>query len=165
MAGAIGYSLYALSKVRDETAIKTEETRTKSRAVDELIRQVEAARAEVEHIRSGPLSDLIVPKAIAVRREGLKDQDGRQLYNFIVWLDLPYARKAEIREVQYVFGDRSFLRNRHMSVEPSNGFAVGYLGWGAMRQVPITVVPSRGEAFSLDFPMFDAMTIVDEPGA
>lgn len=158
MAAAILYGFYKLDEISGEIAAKSAE-------LAELEAQIELLEDEVERIREGPLAELITPKALAVRREGLRDSNNRQIYNYIVWLDLPHARKREIREVRYVFGDRSFLRNRLTSNEPSNGFAVGYLGWGAMTRVPITVVPLQGDDFTIDFPMARARTVVNGGGS
>jgi len=157
MIVAIGYGLYMLTIVDDEIKVKKGE-------LAELEGQIASLQKEIDYIRNGPLSELVTPKAIAIRRPGLKDQQDRQLFNFIVWLDLPYVRKADIQQVQYVFGDSSFLRNRHKSSESSNGFAVGYLGWGAMRSVPITVAPNQGPEFTIEFRMFDELTVVSKQG-
>ena len=150
---AIGYGLYEIKVVNEAIAEKKDE-------LTELRRQIGPIREEIDHIRNGPLSELVTPKAIAILRPGLKDERGRQLFNFIVWLDLPFVRKADIKQVEYVFGDDSFLRNRHTSSESSNGFAVGYLGWGAMPSVPITIVTNQGPNVSLRFRMADETKIV-----
>lgn len=150
---AIGYGLYELKAVDDAITEKKDE-------LTELRRQIGPIKEEIDHIRNGPLSELVTPRAIAILRPGLRDERGRQLFNFIVWLDLPYVRKADINEVEYVFGDESFLRNRHTSSESSNGFAVGYLGWGAMTSVPIKIAQNQGPDVTLRFRMSDEIEFV-----
>jgi hypothetical protein len=152
---AIGYGIYELKAVDDAITKKKAE-------LTELRGQIDPIKEEIDHIRKGPLSELVTPRAIAILRPGLRDESGRQLFNFIVWLDLPYVRKADIKEVEYVFGDESFLRNRHTSSESSNGFAVGYLGWGAMTSVPITIAQNHGPDVTLRFRMSDKIEFVRE---
>ncbi|MDH3845599.1 MAG: hypothetical protein OES69_16795 [Myxococcales bacterium] len=154
MAVAIGYSIHTLNLVRNEVAEKKDKR-------EELKSQIELLRTEIEHIRSGPLAELITPQAIAIRRDDLSGAGDRPRFNFLIWLDLPYARKADIKEVRYEFLDPSFLEKKRVSSEPSSGFAVGYLGWGAMTRVPITVVPKEGEEFIIDFPMHESMQVVN----
>jgi hypothetical protein len=152
---AIGYGLYELKTVNDAITEKKDE-------LIELRGQIDPIKEEIDHIRNAPLSELVTAKAIAILRPGLRDERGRQLFNFIVWLDLPYVRKADIKEVEYVFGDESFLRNRHTSSESSNGFAVGYLGWGAMTLVPITIVQNQGPDVTLRFRMSEEIKFVTD---
>jgi len=152
MVIAIGYSFYMLTVVDDKIEVKKGE-------LAELEEQIVPLKKEIYRIRNSPLSKLIIPKAIAICDPTPSVQ---QLYNIMVWLDLPEVRKAEIQEVQYVFGDSSFLRNRHQSKEPSNGFAIGYLGWGFMTSVPITVIPKKGPEFTIEFRMFDKVVMVCE---
>jgi hypothetical protein len=153
MGAAILYGAVRLSKLREQISKKTA---TLTAIKDEIA----ALNNQIERIRNGPLPDLVTPRAVAILRPGLRDREGRQLFNFMVWLNVPHVRQSEIREVRYFFGDSSFLSNRKTGSEASNGFAVGYLGWGAMTSVPIEVVPNQGPAFRIDFRMHEQMEIV-----
>lgn len=153
MAGAILYGFHSLNRIGNEID-------TKKAKLTDLAAEIKPLREEVERLRDGPLSDLITPKAIKVLRQGLKDQEERQLSNFIFWLELPYARKADIREVRYLFPDPSRLKNLYTSDEPSNGFMVSYLGWGLEPLVQITVVPKESDEFPVQFRALEELQVV-----
>ena len=166
LIAAAGYGLYQSSELRGQVELQ-------EKNLSALESEADALQREVETIRDGSISALInagfiEAKAIAVPTDETTVVGGETLpdYNFIVWLDVPFARKADIREVIYQFPDPSFLEKEQISSEPSNGYAVGYLGWGDLPLVPIKIIPddAGAEAGRIDFPMRSRLRIIRDDG-
>ena len=96
-----------------------------------------------------PLDSLIVPRAMA-NAQG----SGSKNFNFVLWLDVPGFRKSEIKEVQYHLCP-GFIDRDRISREPSSGYAMGYIGWGACPHVLIDVNLTNGQVIKIDFKMID----------
>jgi hypothetical protein len=60
-------------------------------------------------------------------------------------------------EEKYYFEHPSFIDKTKVSTDPSNGFAVSYRGWGALRLVTITVQLNDGTSHSYYFDMVKAL--------
>ncbi|MFI5307204.1 MAG: pYEATS domain-containing protein [Polyangiales bacterium] len=78
---------------------------------------------------------------------------GKKLYEFAVWLDLPPALRARVRQVSYNFDHPTFLVKRHRSTDAASGFRTAYTGWGCLSTVLVEVEYRDGtpsDQFSFD---------------
>jgi MinD-like ATPase involved in chromosome partitioning or flagellar assembly len=101
-----------------------------------------------------------VPMARAIQVSGAKNAKGKQIYDFQCWLDLTrlsQSQRDQIQSVSYAFNDPTIFDKIKVSSQASNGFAVGYRGWGAFHSVPITVTFKDGKKSTLTFDMFTAI--------
>lgn len=96
-----------------------------------------------------PLDSLIIPRAIANAPAA-----GSTNYNFVIWIDVPVFRKYEIKQVQYHLCP-GFIDRDRVSNEPSSGFAMGYIGWGACPNIIINVYLTSGHIIEINFKMID----------
>ena len=120
---SIGYSVMKLQELRAEIELREEV----SAGLEEEIRQLDA---RIDHIRNGPIIELITPRAAAVEVDGVRGwSTGRQLYNVMLWVEMPYHRRSGIRHINYYFDHPSMLMRNRQGSMASNGFAVSYLGW------------------------------------
>jgi len=149
---AVAYSISELQSLNSQV----EQKRLKS---DSLNIKIDELKLTIDKIKNGPISELITPKAIAVRLEGRRAQNGRQLFNFVLWIDLPNYRKSDIQSVKYHFGHSSMLMKERTGKQASNGFAVNYTGWGCLGMVTLTVVLQNQQEVTIDFPMCDEIVI------
>jgi phenylalanyl-tRNA synthetase alpha subunit len=117
----------------------------------------EAAANNREAPLAKALAKVIVPKAKAKTVPGEKTASGKPVYDFQLWLDVPQDRKSEIRSVEYFFDHPTFLNKHFTSSDSSNGFAVNYRGWGALRLVVVTVNLREGAPLTLYFDMLKAL--------
>ncbi len=102
----------------------------------------------------------VVPKASATPVRGVRTANGDQVYDFQCWLDLsgvPDTQKQRIESVSYEFNDPTMHNKRQTSSDPSNGYAVGYRGWGAFHLVPITIKFKDGKELTIYLDMFKAI--------
>jgi hypothetical protein len=106
--------------------------------------------AEVQRLR-GPLVKLVQLKSSSESLPGVRDPQGRQIYDFAIWLDLPDFRKVEINEVHYHFGHPSALKQDRVGRLPANGFSISYRGWGCFRQISVTFKLKDGSSFQQQF--------------
>ena len=158
---AIVYGFWDIQRLQSEIEVK-------QAALDSTKQASELVRQAINRIENSTLAELIEVKSIAIARDDLigannpSTGEPYQLYNFVIWLDLPHGRKADIEEVEYNFNNSSFLNRTPTSTEKSNGFAHGYLGWGLLPIVPITVKPNNGEQpFVINFPMSSVTTLLN----
>ncbi len=98
--------------------------------------------------RFNPLSSLIIP------RGSVSSNKGSDKSNFMLWLDMPSFRKAEIQEVQYKLCP-GFVDRLRISEEPSSSFAIGYLGWGYCPTIDISVILKTGDTIEKVFSFED----------
>jgi len=160
MLAALSYGAYQVRVLDTDYQLKSDSLAVLSDLADSL-------RREVDHIRQGPLNSLITPKVLAVPAQRVQcpkewDGYGRDAnglcrgYGFLLWLDIPYARREDIRGVDYHFDGLTTSPVRR-GTEPSNGFLVGWLGWWPWPTIPIVVEPKVGQKFTIDFPMEQTM--------
>ena len=138
VAAAFIYSYSGLNNLQADIEAK----QAKRDDLDAAIRELEDER---DFLKTGPLSELVRVDALAVKLDGRRDPQGRQLYDFSLWLDVPNNRKQDIREVRYrrLAGER--LQDVLVGTEPSNGFRRSYLGWGCFDKVDVVIVKTTGE--------------------
>jgi hypothetical protein len=146
--GTLAFSYAGLRAL--EADIKAREAQRE--VLDIRIAELES---EIDRLKNAPLTELAEVGALAVELEGRKDPDGRQLFTFSYWLEVPNNRKRDIRRVEYRrrFGER--LQDVMIGTEPSNGFGVSYLGWGCFRTVDVTIVEKTGQKGTLTFDQCD----------
>ncbi len=110
--------------------------------------------AVVEQLRvqqSEPIEQLIVPRAIKV------PITGTNLFDFLVWIDVPTFRSKEIQQVEYTWLCSGFIDKVHIGKEPSLGFAFGYRGWGVCPQIAIKVKLKDGKDIDVSFPIMQQL--------
>ncbi|MBN1479328.1 hypothetical protein JXA70_03555 [candidate division KSB1 bacterium] len=126
---------------------------------DSLDTMVKSLEDSVDSIKHGPIADLVKPKALAITLPGQRDPENRQLYNFIVWIEVPHVRKSEISSVAYLFDYFTMLKKERIGREPGNGFAVNYTGWGCLETITLTIKLKNGTQTTVDFAMCDNLVI------
>ena len=94
-----------------------------------------------------PIDSLIVPRAIKV------PITNTNLYDWLIWIDVPSFRRKEIKNVVYKWPCTGFIDSVHVGKEASLGFAFGYRGWGSCPNILINVALVNGEAIKIKFPM------------
>ncbi len=158
VAFSIGYSLVKLQELRAEIGQKMEV----SAGLESEIRMLDE---RIDQIRNGPITELITPRAAAVEVEGLRDWiTGRQLYNIMLWVEMPYYRRSGIRYINYNFDHPSKLMRDRQGRVASNGFAVSYLGWGCLEVVELTIVQADRSEAVYHFPLCDIVEMPEQKG-
>jgi hypothetical protein len=106
--------------------------------------------------KTTPIEFAVTPRADAVHT-GEYFNDGKPKRYYSLWLDIPASRKDEIESVGYFFNHPSF-RDKHMTGDPATpGFKVGYIGWGCMKRLVITLKLKNGQRKELDFNMCESI--------
>lgn len=150
--GELRAEIQALQSWRD---VAVENAKEKSRAYGEILD--EAAKLEG--------GSLAVRTAVAqapieaVARPGASAVELRQaeLYDFKLWLEIPPQRRAEVERVSYYFAHPSFASKVKSSSDAAENYEVGYRGWGALREVIITIEGRDGRVAKLAFDMAEAI--------
>lgn len=93
----------------------------------------------------------IVAQAKAVKLDGITDQNGNQIYDFSIWLQVPVMLRDKITNVEYFLDHPSMLRKIRQSAEVSNGYSVSYRGWGCLTDIDIKVHLNDGEIYKIAF--------------
>jgi len=99
----------------------------------------------------------IQPHAGAVEIPGIKDPQGRQVYDFTLWITSSQVTLNRISKVSYQFGNDTFLLKTRESEDNTNGFLVSYRGWGCLTVVKLTVLYNNGESETVFFNMCEAL--------
>jgi hypothetical protein len=75
-------------------------------------------------------------------------------YAFSISLQVPPNKVGEIQRVDYRFNHKSFGdHNTATSMDASNGFHVGYRGWGCLTSVTANVILLRGDPITMNIDM------------
>jgi cell division protein FtsB len=150
---AMAYGYHELSVLPEQIQARTQKKADLNRSIDCL-------NSEIHKLENAPVRDLVTPRAIEVELTNQRDPQGLQLYNYTLWLDMPASRKKDISRVKYFFDDKSMRLKTHLGTQPSNSFAVSYLGWGCFSDVVVTI-DSPGQLFP---PIhFDMCTAIEQP--
>lgn len=153
----IGSLVYSASQLRTLESRRNQlnEDISKLKAQKELTQSAASRAVELLNEKNkeltGPLVDLVHPQVHATPAPGLTASNGLPLYDFILSVSVPEARKSEITEVQYNFNHPTFVNQNQTSKDASNGFAVSYRGWGCLSLVTIRVVLKKGDTVPLYF--------------
>ncbi|MCP4606731.1 MAG: hypothetical protein GY847_40520 [Proteobacteria bacterium] len=114
---------------------------------------LKSAIDELNRERSSPITELIEPRARAIKLKGYFDPQGRQLYDYSIWLAAPEKVKKEIEKVVYHLEHPSMLKKERESKEESMGFGINYRGWGCLSLVFARVYTKDGSCHSISFDM------------
>jgi hypothetical protein len=98
-----------------------------------------------------PVAADIVPRASFTERKEEKDS-----YDFSLWLGVPEEQKAGIRRVVYIFNNPTFKQKEYESQQASDGFRIGYRGWGCLDRVIIRIELQSANSH-IDFNMCEAL--------
>ncbi|MFN4909509.1 MAG: pYEATS domain-containing protein [Bacteroidota bacterium] len=157
---AIVFSVLRLSELN---RMVTEKTRELARIDSVLIVRDSVITLKTQQIDGlideiNQLTDTrIYPKAKAVQIPGIKDSQGRQVYDFTIWVSTSHATMKQIQRVSYEFSHNTFILKTRESEDASNGFLVSYRGWGCMGVVHVVIQYHDNRKESLYFKMCDEL--------
>lgn len=117
--------------------------------IDKLINQRETLEGPIERIAKPFVSASVIPN--------LTSSKGEKVYYFLLWIDLPEGRKAEIKRVEYHWNDPSHFSPVAESTEASNGYAVSYRGKECDPNLVIDLILQNKQAKTVPFSMCDAV--------
>ena len=100
---------------------------------------------------------IIRPQTKAVAIPGVKDPDGKQIYDFTIWVSSSQYALNRIKQIDYQFGHKSFNLKTRVSSDGSNGFLVSYRGWGCLPGMVITVLYEDDTTEELYFNMCEGL--------
>ena len=78
---------------------------------------------------------------------------GRVQYEFALFINAPQATLAGIEKVTYHMDHESFDKKDYVSTNAAARFVAGYVGWGCLTEVQVTIQWKSGSAQQLDFDM------------
>jgi hypothetical protein len=107
-----------------------------------------------------PLTARLRVRASAVPRRGVRTSTGDQTYDFALWIDGPDAALDRVKSVTYEFNHPTFRQKVQQSSDRAAKFRVGYVGWGCLASVIVTLEPvdaGREKSASIDFNMCGAL--------
>jgi cell division protein FtsB len=96
-------------------------------------------------------------RANSTELKGVLDPSGKQIYDFNIWITSSQNTVNKIKSVSYNFNESSFLMKNRESTDGSNGFSVGYRGWGCLSVVVVIVEYKDGSQEKLYFDMCEAL--------
>jgi hypothetical protein len=99
----------------------------------------------------GTLPSVVKPKVYVQRVADVLDPQGRPIYDFILFLSVPEARRAEIRRVEYIINNPARLNRVARGGSAEASFAMAYRGNGCFNPVLVRVTPIRGDQFIIPF--------------
>ena len=149
------------SRQKEIAALNAQEEATSAKLrTQELLQLVVSGRGEAYENRdfktvtdrlrqeqTNPIENLLVPRAIKVP---IKNTN---LYDWLVWIDVPSFRTKEIKDVTYKWPCAGFIDSVHVGKEASLGYAFGYRGWGSCPNILINVSLVNGEVIPIEFAM------------
>ena len=106
------------------------------KALGEKIRSQELRIKELE-LASSPKS--ITTRNRSIMLKGIFGNQGRQIYDYSIWLEVPILLKDKITKVVYNFPDSSMFKKRRESTEAANGYGASYRGWGCFSEMEVNV--------------------------
>jgi energy-coupling factor transporter ATP-binding protein EcfA2 len=95
-------------------------------------------------------------RASAEQTKGVVKDTSLPVYQFKIWLEGPPDALAKVTSVQYEFDHPSFRDKIQRSQDRANRFEQGYLGWGCLSSVKVTVTGQARQA-TVDFDMCAAV--------
>lgn len=100
----------------------------------------------------------IKPKSNAVAIPGIFDSQGRQIYDFTIWLTSSQFTLNRIKKATFKFPHESFNLKDRESSDSSNGFLVSYRGYGTLNLVTVHIEYETGEEETLFYDMHKALS-------
>jgi Uri superfamily endonuclease len=94
-------------------------------------------------------SDDVTPRATSIHTDR-KTPDGKPLFDFSVWLEMPPLTASAVREVTYTFRHPSFSAPLY-SNDAASGFRIRYFGWGCVESVDATLTLKEGSRLTKSF--------------
>ncbi len=152
LVAVVGYGYRQLAYLREQVHQRANDKAGLDRSIEDL-------RSEIRRLKTAPVRELVTPRAIAVPLRHKRDAQDRPLYNFMLWVELPASRRNDIAKVEYRFDHPSYLVKTRTGTDPSNSFAISYLGWGCLQHVSETIVDPQGRQYlpPIDFEMCKAL--------
>lgn len=142
---AIAYNVTRLNAI--DTAISEQEAQ-----VGERVKTIAELEEEVERLTYAPEQR---PNAHAEEIPDIRDNRGRQIYDFMLWIDLAGVRDREIAEVIWASDARAL--GEVVTADRSNGFSVNYRGAECLESVRVTLRYRNGSEERTDFNMCEAL--------
>jgi len=99
-----------------------------------------------------PANQVYAVKASA-KATGRKTSGGQPLYDFSAYIDAPPDVLADIASVTYGFHHPTMRKPVRTETNRADRFRVGYMGWGCLEEVKVTVKLTDGNTHSFDFNM------------
>jgi len=168
------FSLNTIQRTVREQRVTSRKLAERSRRLEAEIAQKESAlailnqqippanRVRPDNVKLRPLPTPgsgpgdIKPMVRAVPKDVRNDQ-GQSVYDFTLWVEAPPDLREMIAEVKYDFNHPSFQRPTQTSTNAADGFAVHYVGWGALRMVTVTITLKDGTSQIKYFDMVQAL--------
>jgi hypothetical protein len=124
-------------------------------SIGELEGTVSALQNEVYSLRHAP-EDRIVVRAHAEPLQGIME-NGQQVKDFTIWIDLSTYRKKTLRRVTYRVGDDTAPFASRVTDNAANGFSISYRGSSCISSIILDVEFEDGTTDSFDFDMCKAL--------
>ena len=144
--------------------------KTKQSEIAALEEQIKVLR-EQAHIldriaridANAPIEAQLTPRADtqdydAKQAKAYKEQFGKDVKNYRMWLDGPPEVLSEIAKVTFVMNHPSFKPPFPESDDPKKQFLVEYFGYGCLRNVIVKLELKDGKVKQLDFNQCGAIT-------
>jgi hypothetical protein len=138
----------------DLTTIK-DQTRESQAALVKIKAEYATLKANTEKLYAvnvTPANQVYAVKASA-KATGRKTSSGKPLYDFSAYVDAPSDVIADIASVTYGFDHPTMRKPVQTETDRSDRFRVGYMGWGCLQEVKVTVKLTDGNVHSFDFDM------------
>ncbi len=154
------YASLQVNKLNKSIEKKTVELTALDSVINSQNEEIEANKTVIANLveEINKLRDpTIQPHARAVEIPGVKDPQGRQVYDFTLWITSSQVTLNRISKVSYQFGNETFLLKKRESEDNTNGFLVSYRGWGCLTVVKLTVLYDDGETETVYFNMCEEL--------
>lgn len=153
------FTSFKLYRYDEEIKQKSMELKNISDSISSLQKGIDEKQKLIGQLVSevNRLSDpSIQPKSESLKLPN-QFSNGRQLYDFTLWITSSSYTLNKIRKVSYEFNHSTMILKTRESTNSSNGFLVSYRGWGCLRMVKLTITYTDGKTGSLFFDMCEKM--------
>ncbi len=141
----IAYNATRLNAINATISEHETEVETRMKTIDEL-------NEEVERLRYASVQK---PNAHAEELPDIRDARGRQIYDFMLWIDVSAFLNKDILEVRYASQSRDL--GLATSTDRTNGFSVSFRGAECLDNIRVTLLYRNGAGETLDFNMCEAL--------
>jgi hypothetical protein len=97
------------------------------------------------------LSAVVKPRVFVQSVAGRRDERGRPIYDFIMFLAVPESRRAEIARVEYIINNPEKLNKITRGGSVDIGYAGSYRGTGCFNPVLIRITTVNGKELIVPF--------------
>lgn len=105
------------------------------------------------------LANRVTIRASSTETGRVLDNTTLPLYEFRIWIEGPASALQGIKSVQYEFDHPTFRQKVQRSDDRGSGFASGYVGWGCLSSVKVTLFPVDDSSLIVrDFDMCAAVS-------